>query len=118
MRKVFLILSLIGLALTSTSRAQNYPNQPIKLIIPFAAGGPSDVLARVFSQKLGETLGQPIIIDNKPGAGTNLAADFVAKSKADGYTLLLMMVGTQAINETLYKKLSYNTVKDFATACS
>ena len=114
MRKVFLILSLIGLALTSTSRAQNYPNQPIKLIIPFAAGGPSDVLARVFSQKLGETLGQPIIIDNKPGAGTNLAADFVAKSKADGYTLLLMMVGTQAINETLYKKLSYNTVKDFA----
>ena len=114
MRKVFLILSLIGLALTSTSRAQNYPNQPIKLIIPFAAGGPSDVLARVFSQKLGETLGQPIIIDNKPGAGTNLAPDFVAKSKADGYTLLLMMVGTQAINETLYKKLSYNTVKDFA----
>ena len=83
-------------------------------MIPFAAGGPSDVLARGFSHKLGESLGQPIIIDNKPGAGTNLAAEFVAKSKADGYTIFLMMVGTQAINETLYKKLSYNTIKDFS----
>jgi tripartite-type tricarboxylate transporter receptor subunit TctC len=82
--------------------------------VPFAAGGPSDVLARAFSQKLGEDLGQPVIIDNKPGAGTNLAAEFVARSKPDGYTIFLMMVGTQAINETLYKKLSYNTVKDFA----
>jgi tripartite-type tricarboxylate transporter receptor subunit TctC len=72
------------------------------------------VLARAFSQKLGEDLGQPVIIDNKPGAGTNLAAEFVARSKPDGYTIFLMMVGTQAINETLYKKLSYNTVKDFA----
>jgi tripartite-type tricarboxylate transporter receptor subunit TctC len=114
MQKVLLILSLLGLIFTSSAQAQAYPNQPIKLIIPFAAGGPSDVLARAFSQKLGESLGQPIIIDNKPGAGTNLAADFVAKSKADGYTLFLMMVGTQAINETLYKKLSYNTIKDFA----
>jgi tripartite-type tricarboxylate transporter receptor subunit TctC len=72
------------------------------------------VLARAFSQKLGEDLGQPVIIENKPGAGTNLAAEFVARSKPDGYTIFLMMVGTQAINETLYKKLSYNTVKDFA----
>jgi tripartite-type tricarboxylate transporter receptor subunit TctC len=72
------------------------------------------VLARAFSQKLGEDLGQPVIIDNKPGAGTNLAAEFVARSKPDGYTIFLMMVGTQAINEALYKKLSYNTVKDFA----
>jgi tripartite-type tricarboxylate transporter receptor subunit TctC len=95
-------------------QAQPYPNQPIRLIVPFAAGGPSDVLARAFSQKLGEDLGQPVIIDNKPGAGTNLAAEFVARSKPDGYTIFLMMVGTQAINEALYKKLSYNTVKDFA----
>jgi tripartite-type tricarboxylate transporter receptor subunit TctC len=72
------------------------------------------VLARAFSQKLGEDLGQPVIIDNKPGAGTNLAAEFVARSKPDGYTIFLMMVGTQAINEALYKKLSYSTVKDFA----
>ena len=114
MHKVMLVISLIGLVISFNGQAQSYPNQPIRLVIPFAAGGPSDVLARGFSQKLGESLGQPIIIDNKPGAGTNLAAEFVAKSKADGYTIFLMMVGTQAINETLYKKLSYNTIKDFS----
>ena len=114
MRKVILAISLIGLIISFNGQAQSHPNQPIRLVIPFAAGGPSDVLARGFSQKLGESLGQPIIIDNKPGAGTNLAAEFVAKSKADGYTIFLMMVGTQAINETLYKKLSYNTIKDFS----
>jgi tripartite-type tricarboxylate transporter receptor subunit TctC len=111
------IIQAIAIALAASSfqaQAQTYPNQPIRLIVPFAAGGPSDVLARAFSQKLGEDLGQPVIIDNKPGAGTNLAAEFVARSKPDGYTIFLMMVGTQAINETLYKKLSYNTVKDFA----
>lgn len=111
------ILQVIAIALVTSSfhaQAQPYPNQPIRLIVPFAAGGPSDVLARAFSQKLGEDLGQPVIIDNKPGAGTNLAAEFVARSKPDGYTIFLMMVGTQAINETLYKKLSYNTIKDFA----
>ena len=111
------IIQAIAIALAATSlplQAQPYPNQPIRLIVPFAAGGPSDVLARAFSQKLGEDFGQPVIIDNKPGAGTNLAAEFVARSKPDGYTIFLMMVGTQAINETLYKKLSYNTVKDFA----
>ena len=109
-----LAISIIALVISFNGQAQSYPNQPIRLVIPFAAGGPSDVLARGFSQKLGESLGQPIIIDNKPGAGTNLAAEFVAKSKADGYTIFLMMVGTQAINETLYKKLSYNTIKDFS----
>ena len=111
------IIRVIAIALAASSlqvQAQPYPNQPIRLIVPFAAGGPSDVLARAFSQKLGEDLGQPVIIDNKPGAGTNLAAEFVARSKPDGYTIFLMMVGTQAINEALYKKLSYNTVKDFA----
>jgi tripartite-type tricarboxylate transporter receptor subunit TctC len=111
------IIQAIAIALAASSlqvQAQPYPNQPIRLIVPFAAGGPSDVLARAFSQKLGEDLGQPVIIDNKPGAGTNLAAEFVARSKPDGYTIFLMMVGTQAINEALYKKLSYNTVKDFA----
>ena len=114
MHKVMLAISLIGLVLSFNGQAQSYPNQPIRLVIPFAAGGPSDLLARGFSQKLGESLGQPIFIDNKPGAGTNLAAEFVAKSKADGCTIFLMMVGTQAINETLYKKLSYNTIKDFS----
>jgi tripartite-type tricarboxylate transporter receptor subunit TctC len=91
-----------------------YPDKPIKIVIPFAPGGPSDVLGRAIAQKLNVVLGQPVIADNKPGAGTNLAAEFVAKSPADGYTLLLMMVGTQAINEAMYPKLAYNTVRDFA----
>jgi tripartite-type tricarboxylate transporter receptor subunit TctC len=108
MRKIILALSALGVLLPSLANAQSYPTQPIKLIIPFAAGGPSDVLARAFVPKLGENLGQPIIIENKPGAGANLAAEYVANSKGDGYTLFLM------INETLYKKLNYNVVKDFA----
>jgi tripartite-type tricarboxylate transporter receptor subunit TctC len=114
MRKIILALSALGVLLPSLANAQSYPTQPIKLIIPFAAGGPSDVLARAFVPKLGENLGQPIIIENKPGAGANLAAEYVANARGDGYTLFLMMVGTQAINETLYKKLNYNVVKDFA----
>jgi tripartite-type tricarboxylate transporter receptor subunit TctC len=114
MRKVFLALSLVSICFAFNAQAQSYPSQPIKLVIPFAAGGPSDVLARGFAPKLGENLGQPIIIENKPGAGANLAAEYVANSKPDGYTLFLMMVGTQAINETLYKKLNYNLVKDFS----
>ena len=114
MRKTFLALLLVTIGFSTTLQAQTYPSQPIKLIVPFAAGGPSDVLARGFTPKLGENLGQAIIIENKPGAGANLAAEYVANSKPDGYTLFLMMVGTQAINETLYKKLNYNLVKDFS----
>ena len=91
-----------------------WPDKPVRLVVPFAAGGPSDVLARGIGQKLSASLGTPVLIDNKPGAGTNLAAEMVAKSPADGYTLFIMMVGTQAINEAMYPKLNYNTVKDFA----
>lgn len=91
-----------------------YPDKPVRIVIPFAPGGPSDVLGRQISQKLGVALGQPVIAENKPGAGTNLAAEFVARSAPDGYTLLLMMVGTQAINEAMYPKLAYNTLRDFA----
>ena len=91
-----------------------YPEKPIRLIVPFPAGGPSDVLARAIAQKLNVRFNQAVIAENKPGAGTNLAAEFVAKSPADGYTLLLMMIGTQAINEAMYPKLGYSTVRDFA----
>ena len=86
MRKIFLALSLVTMSFATSSQAQSYPTQPIKLIIPFAAGGPSDVLARGFAPKLGDNLGQPIIIENKPGAGANLAAEYVANAKPDGYT--------------------------------
>jgi tripartite-type tricarboxylate transporter receptor subunit TctC len=91
-----------------------YPDKPIRLVVPFPPGGPSDVLARVIGQKLNAALSQPVLVENKAGAGTNLAAEFVAKSAPDGYTLFLMMVGTQAINEALYTKLGYSTVRDFA----
>jgi tripartite-type tricarboxylate transporter receptor subunit TctC len=112
-----LALAALGLATLApfgnTAHAA-YPDKPIKLVIPFAPGGPSDVLGRAIAQKLNVAMGQPVIADNKPCAGTNLAAEFVAKAAPDGYTLLLMMVGTQAINEAMYPKLAYNTVRDFA----
>jgi len=113
--QTFSRIFLLAIASALSAQAQAaYPEHPIHLVVGFAAGGPSDVLARALGQKLQTSMGQAVIVDNKPGAGTNLAADFVAKSPADGYTLLLMMVGTQAINEALYPKLSYNTVRDFA----
>jgi tripartite-type tricarboxylate transporter receptor subunit TctC len=107
-------LGLVTLAPLGNAAHAAYPDKPIKLVIPFAPGGPSDVLGRAIAQKLNVAMGQPVIADNKPGAGTNLAAEFVAKAAPDGYTLLLMMVGTQAINEAMYPKLAYNTVRDFA----
>jgi tripartite-type tricarboxylate transporter receptor subunit TctC len=112
-----LALAMLGLAtlapIGNVAHAA-YPDKPIKIVIPFAPGGPSDVLGRSIAQKLNVAMGQPVIADNKPGAGTNLAAEYVAKAAPDGYTLLLMMVGTQAINEAIYPKLAYNTVRDFA----
>jgi tripartite-type tricarboxylate transporter receptor subunit TctC len=112
-RMLFAALPLCA-ALVPQGAHAAYPERTIRLIVPFAAGGPSDVLARSLAQKLQLALGQPVIAENKPGAGTNLAAEFVAKSPPDGYTLMLMMVGTQAINEALYPKLGYSTVRDFA----
>ncbi len=101
-------------ATASTVHAASYPDRAVQFVVPFAAGGPSDVLARALAHKLSPALGQPVIVVNKPGAGTNLAAEFVARSPADGYTIFIMMVGTQAINEAMYEKLSYSTEKDFA----
>jgi len=108
------ICSLCGLLFSIIVMAQPYPNRAITLIVPFPPGGSTDQMARAIAPKMKDVLGQSIIIDNKPGAGANLAAEYVANAKPDGYTLFLMMVGTQAINETLYKKLNYNLIKDFA----
>ena len=108
------ICTAVTLAMTSGAAHAAYPDKPIRIVVPFAAGGPSDVLARALAQKLGSGIGQPVIADNKPGAGTNLAAELVARAPADGYTLFIMMVGTQAINEAMYPKLNYSTVRDFA----
>jgi tripartite-type tricarboxylate transporter receptor subunit TctC len=93
--------------------AQSWPTRPIRMIIAFPPGGVSDVLGRFWAAKLSNALGQPIVAENRPGAGTTIAADLVAKSAPDGYTIYFADVTTHAINATLYKKLPYDSVEDF-----
>ena len=93
--------------------AQAYPTHSIRLVVPFPAGGTTDILARAAAQKLSESLGQSVVVDNRPGAAGNIGADIVAKSAPDGYTLLMGTVGTHAINPGLYAKMPYDHVKDF-----
>jgi tripartite-type tricarboxylate transporter receptor subunit TctC len=93
--------------------AQAYPNHTIRLIVPFPAGGTTDILARDVAKKLTDTMGQAVVVDNRPGAGGNIGADLVAKSPPDGYTLLMGTVGTHAINPSLYAKMPYDHIKDF-----
>ena len=92
---------------------QAFPNKPLRLVVPFPAGGPTDIVARPLAQLLSTALGQQVVVDNKGGAGGSIAADGIAKSPPDGYALLMGTVGTQAINATLYKKLPYDPLKDF-----
>jgi tripartite-type tricarboxylate transporter receptor subunit TctC len=96
------------------AQAPAYPKQPVTLVVPFPAGGPTDAMARVLAQKLGDRLGQQVVVDNKGGAGGSIAAEFVAKAPADGHTLFFGTTGTMAINPSLYSKLRYDPVKDFA----
>jgi len=108
-----LIGSVVGiLALTAPAKTQEYPAKPIHIIVGFAAGGGNDIIARVFGQKLSESLGQPVIVENKPGGGAIVATDYVAKSAPDGYTLLLSASGI-SINPAVYDKLPYDAVNDF-----
>ena len=93
--------------------AQNYPAKPIRIVVPYAAGGTSDILARQIGPKLAEAWGQPVIVENKPGANGNVGADFVAKSAPDGYTLLLTDLGGLVISASVYPKLPFNPAKDF-----
>jgi tripartite-type tricarboxylate transporter receptor subunit TctC len=94
--------------------AQAYPTKPITIVVPFAAGGTTDILARVIGEALKKELGQPVVIDNRAGAGGNIGAALAAKAVPDGHTLFMGTVGTHAINAALYKKLSFDPVKDFA----
>jgi tripartite-type tricarboxylate transporter receptor subunit TctC len=90
-----------------------YPNKPVKIIVPFPAGGATDILARLIAQRLQDALGQPFVVDNKPGAGGNIGAALVAQSAPDGYTLLMGSPGTHAVNAHLYDKPGYDGIKDF-----
>ena len=105
-----------GIAMLSplAANAQPYPNKPVRIVVPFPAGGTTDILARAMAQKLSDSLGQSFVVDNRPGAGGNIGSDHVAKSPPDGYTLLMGTVGTHAINPGLYPKMPYDHVKDFA----
>jgi len=98
----------------TVASAQGYPNRTIRLVVPFPAGGTTDILAREVAQKLTEVFGQAVVVDNRPGAAGNIGSDLVAKSAPDGYTLLMGTVGTHAINPSLYSKMPYDHVKDFA----
>ena len=104
-----------GLFFAGAASAQSgYPNKPIRLIVPFPAGGSVDVTSRALVQKLSEQLGQPVVVDNRPGAGGNIGMDAVAKSPADGYTLGMGALSTHAVNPALFARMPYDAVKDFA----
>jgi len=107
------LLFIAAVAAPGLSPAQDFPSRPIRLIVPFPPGGPTDIVARPMAQMLGDALKQTVIIDNRGGAGGTIGADAVAKSAADGYTLLMGTVGTSAINGSLYSKLPHDPVGDF-----
>ena len=113
-RRASVIAALAALvALAAPAQAADYPERPVMLVVAFPPGGPSDVLARIVGKKMEQLLGQPVVIENKPGAGGNIAADFVAHAAHDGYTLLMGNNSILATNESLYKKLTYSPEKDF-----
>lgn len=102
------------LAVGTAASAQTYPSKTIEWVVPYPAGGGTDVVARTLAEAMGKSLGQNIIINNKPGAATNIGADYVARAKGDGYTIMSADTATLAANPFLYSKLSYNVEKDFA----
>ena len=111
MRLLFALLALV--AFHSASAQGDYPSKPVRMIVGFAAGGISDVLGRAVAITASKQLGQQVLVENKPGAGTTIAGDYIARSTPDGYTIWLQDITTHAINAALYAKLPYDSVKDF-----
>ena len=112
MTRLAISLCLVLAALTAS--AQNFPSKPIRVVIPFVAGGSSDIVGRAIGSKFQEFLGQPAVVENKPGANGAIAAEFVAKSDPDGHTILVGSIGVFSINSALFKDLRYNPLRDFA----
>ncbi len=111
---ISMILSASSVAFAQTNAAANFPTKPIKLLVGFAPGGGTDAAARTIAIKLSEILGQTVVVDNKPGAGGNIAADLVAKALGDGYTIGLANIGSLAVNPHMPNGTAYNTLKDFS----
>jgi len=108
------LLAAVALAAVGVTHAQDFPTKPLRLIVPFAAGASTDFLARTVAQTMAKDLGQPVVVDNKPGAGGAIAAELVAKAAPDGHTFLLTSAGIVTMNQHIYPKLSYDPAKDFA----
>ncbi|HLF38475.1 MAG TPA: tripartite tricarboxylate transporter substrate-binding protein, partial [Burkholderiales bacterium] len=104
-------------AIAASASAQSYPTRPVRLLVPFGPGGVGDITARVVAQKIGASLGQQIVVDNRPGAGGIVASEIVAKAAPDGYTLLLLN-NAHAVSMSLFKSLPYDTLRDFAPVSS
>lgn len=113
-RRTLGLLATLSWAAALPALAQDYPVRPIKLVVPFGPGTTTDIVARVFAEGLARPLGQSVVVENRAGAGGVIGSDLVAKSPADGYTLVMGTVGTHAINASLFKKLPYDPIKDFA----
>jgi len=114
MNRVLSAFFLSAMVLVGDVSAQSFPSKPIRIVVPYPAGGTSDILARSIGQKLSEAWGQPVVVDNKPGANGNVGADIVAKAPPDGYTLLLADIGSLAISPSVYPTLPFDPTKDFA----
>ena len=112
--RCLLALALGASLLSGPASAQTWPSRSIRFVVPYPPGGPTDLMARSISSKLGEVLGQTVVIDNRPGAGGNVGAEIVAKSAPDGYTMLMGAISTHSINASLYKNLAFDPVRDFA----
>ena len=113
-RLAAIAVAATALAATALQAADNFPSRPMQMIVPFAAGGPTDIVGRIMGAKMGEILGQQIVVENKNGAGGNIGAEAVAKATPDGYTMLMATVSTNAINPGLYKHMPYDAVNGFA----
>ena len=115
MHAIGVAVGLAGLlaSITSAQAQQPYPNRPVRWVVPFAPGGPTDIMSRAIGEKLGQRLGQQFVVDNRGGAGGSIGAEIVARAPADGYTLMIGHVGTHAINLALYKNVRYDPVRDF-----
>ncbi|MGE8363160.1 tripartite tricarboxylate transporter substrate binding protein [Cupriavidus sp.] len=107
-------IGILGAIGPAPAAAATYPVKPLKFVVPYPAGGPLDTVARAIGDKLKDSLGQPVVVENRPGAGGNIGADYVAKQPADGYTIVMGAVATHAINPTLFAKMPYDPVKDFS----